>query len=166
MGWWSNFISGFVSSNKPKAEPKKRIMTGSVIKYTLRSYTNNLNLNIVTGDFDYSILDSVWLVNSYYNYFIQVLDGLKIPNWRKQFDCDKFTRLYVSIIQACHNQGDANTSGVTVGEFWYYDQTMKGGHAIVVAIVDNLKIVFIEPQNGQIKCLTKEEISSCYFCRF
>ena len=64
-----------------------------------------------------------------------------------------------------YNFRDKGEYQKAIGEFWYIDKRI-GAHAIVVALLDNRKLAFMEPQTCKPVKLTAKEIRSCYAYSF
>lgn len=99
-----------------------------------------------------------WLTKDFYPWFKAKLaeQGL---SYDRRHDCDNFARKFCVYAQDAHalTQGGPQDEGLAVGEFLYVSAKV-GPHAIVVAFVENMEMIFIEPQTGEVLNLTPEEI--------
>jgi hypothetical protein len=82
-------------------------------------------------------------------------------------DCDDYARGAAWWAQRCHtdSEGGRSQTAFAVGEFSYDDATL-GRHAIIFAIVRHaaaFRILFMEPQTGRMRDLSKTEIESCVY---
>ena len=158
--WWRY---RFVSDNKPKITDS--LVSSSVhqmFNKTKAYYGNSIKL----ADTDYYKVDKDWLLGPWYNYYKKLLSGLNIKGWSEDFDCDNFADLYMATVQVCHKVNNVDKGGLAVGVVWYV-QDSGGGHAINVAVINAMsELLFIEPQSGEVLCLTNTEFRSIYFVRF
>lgn len=149
------FIYQFFSDNKSKITSQRLSNNDLMVLYNHKGIYCDMHI----WDREYSLPQLGWLTGTYYNYFVKVLDGLKIPGWREDLDCDDFSKLFWSLCQACHRVSKTGIEGISVG-MCIYTTKNGGGHAINTAVVENKEIVFIEPQTGEVLELTKGEIDS------
>jgi hypothetical protein len=82
-------------------------------------------------------------------------------------DCDDYARGAAWWAQRCHtrSEGRRTHTALAVGEFCYDDSTL-GRHVIIFAIVRHaaaFRILFMEPQTGRMRDLSKTEIESCVY---
>jgi hypothetical protein len=165
MGFFDFVKDFFNSSNEPRLVKKAKSLNSNELRKLLLKELKPSSIYIKIGDKDYNPVEEQWLLYPFYNYFEKVMDGLKIPGWRKKFDCDNFSSGYRFIAQALHLQGKTSEQSIAVGEMSY--RRDKGGlHAINIAVVEFNNIIFIEPQTGVEKCLSTAEKRSCYFVQF
>lgn len=87
------------------------------------------------------------------------------------FDCDDFARLAASYAELLHRATKTRLeASLAFGEFWFFSETLGGGHAINIAVVagqdQGPKLIFFEPQDCSILNLSQSEVESCYAVRF
>jgi len=156
---WRWLCSFFVSSNSPEVKIK------SLAKYDVIQLYKGCSSNVHGCDRTYAPVDKHWLLYPYYKYYRKVLDGLGINNWAENFDCDDWARLYRDLSMACHHAANGTTEGIAVGTFSYKKDGVYP-HMINTAIVDDNKVIFIEPQTGLELILSQREKESCWAVYF
>ncbi len=118
------------------------------------------------SDASYARPTLAWLQGPFWDSF-QADRFAKVGRYTRKNDCDNWARAYAQHAQDCHASSAGNDDeALAVGEFFYTRADGRGGHAIVIAIVDGNKLVTIEPQDGSVLTLTQNEILSCDFARF
>ena len=89
----------------------------------------------------------------------------KIANtktWADKYDCDDFAMAFKLAVQEAHWQSDQTTNdGLAVG-IVHYHSDRGGGHAINWAVTED-GLIYIEPQTGEIICLSEQELRSRFF---
>ncbi len=105
-----------------------------------------------------------------------------------KFDCDDFSRQFAFWTQLFYTKTVINKEmeAIAVSEIHYMKKSRVGAiklslplevdipipfyvyekHAINCIVLDDLSVIFVEPQSGQQEILSDEEIKSIYFCRF
>lgn len=118
-------------------------------------------------DQNYAVPTSAWLLKEFYPWFWQMRTALGLRVYSRRNDCDNYARAAAQAAEDCHSltAGGPDAEGLAVGEFWYRKDSGEG-HAICVAIVDDGRRIFFEPQSGDELKLTSKEFASCYFARF
>lgn len=106
--------------------------------------------------------------------------------YSNKFDCDDFSRFFALFSQTFYTRVVINKGmeGIAIGEVHYLKKsppllnlTIAGKvlevpffeyskHAINCVVLDDLSILFIEPQSGQEIQLSDEELKSIYYVRF
>ncbi len=114
------------------------------------------------GDVGYAVVKASSLP-AYYAQFHADLFSQGITEWSTKFDCNHFAAYYVAKAQIkyAHDNFQSFTKAQTLalGEFWYTPDGSTSGHAIVVAWTDE-GLLFIEPQTGELKKLSNNEVVS------
>lgn len=85
----------------------------------------------------------------------------KLENW----DCDSYS---VTAYQLAGELGYGFNNQLAIGEFHYIKDANNRGHAIIFFLykeLNDVKIEFIEPQNGSKVILTKNEINNALHWR-
>lgn len=122
------------------------------------------------SDSQYMIPTLAW-VNQFLDWWKNTYlpkSGLK---WAKGFDCDNLAARMIDRMYESHRLSyskECKKAGILVGDpiglavmsFWY-ERDKGGSHAIVAVIADNT-LIYIEPANGQIVALSKDERESCF----
>lgn len=110
-------------------------------------------------DSKYSIPTQEWVLNTSTNISEQIKSMLGgwIPEAR---DCDDFAIATFSLMRLAHSKSNPDTS-LAVGYFQYYSDKLGGYHAINIVFINKQKIMFFEPQTGDMLPLTTSEIKSC-----
>lgn len=116
------------------------------------------------SDENFNIVQSSWLFDKFYHWFVGELNRYGIQAWNKKFDCDDFASFFRILCQICHLKSNGTTDGLAIGEV-HYEQDNASFHAINVALTEKGPI-FVEPQTGQQLFLTKNEEKSIYRVRF
>lgn len=112
-------------------------------------------------DASYARPSTRWLTRELYPWFKARLSEQGLANTRRH-DCDNFARKFCVAAQDAHALTAGNDAeGLAVGEFLYHSAKL-GPHAVVVAIIEDNEIAFLEPQTGELLNLTPSEISSCF----
>lgn len=102
-----------------------------------------------------------------------------------KFDCDDFSRKFSVWAQEFYTKTvmNKNMESIAVCELFYMKKIQPlnlrigdiivelpwmrcARHAINCIVLDDLSLMFIEPQSGQEVTLSDDEIKSIYFCRF
>jgi hypothetical protein len=125
------------------------------------------------ADAAYALPAIDWIKGEFSNALRRAVAALNLEQWREnENDCDNFAGLAKEIASICHARSARKSgyggTGLAFGEFWYLD-TQQGHHAINVAIVGNLdalRLVFFEPQTGELVTLSEKERSLCDLYRF
>lgn len=114
------------------------------------------SINIL--DSKYSIPTKEWVLNTSKNISYQIDKMLGVWTTESR-DCDDFALTTMSLMRLFHSKGNPTTS-LPIAYFQYTKQN-QGLHAINLAFVDDKKIIFFEPQTGDLLNLTIKEIKSC-----
>jgi len=113
----------------------------------------------ITGlDVKYSVPTSKWILDTSFSLSNQIKSIL--GDWKEESrDCDDFAMSTMALMRLFHSYNNTSTA-LPVAYFQFFKEGM-GWHAINLAFVDDKKIIFFEPQTGQLLNLTKNEIKSC-----
>lgn len=121
------------------------------------------------ADKDFFVPSRTWLVETFGQWYQEVLKAFGETKWKEHFDCDNFSDLYHALAQVCNAKRKPPTpQAVAVGKIWYVTRD-EYAHAINCAFIRKdrkPKLVFVEPQGPDIVPLTKKEIESIYWVRF
>lgn len=143
------------------------ISSGMLKNYLVVEIGKVLDKVLFVGDSTYAIPDIDWLLKDYYKKYKEFMVSNNLYAWKENFDCNRFAAIYMCYLQALHSYETQNEAqSITVGEMWYMSKTEGGPHAINIAMVNDNKIIYIEPQNGRRLYLSKKEKSSAWFIRF
>jgi len=129
--------------------------------------------NVFLTDTDYVVPNKYWLLNDFYRLFRKNLKQNNLYTWKKFHDCDNKSFKYWQFANDCHamtmmlreKQGLTVYEGIAIGVLFFM-QNNDFGHAINFIITKDLKMEFIEPQNGQILKLSSSEKKSSWFAIF
>lgn len=163
---WTSVVAWFkgLFSTRTNSDVVPIRLTSSDIRKIL--VDNNILCNSQIWDRDYAPVKLDWLTTKYYRWYSSVSNSLSVGTWKKRWDCNRFSLMYLSLCQTCHAQSDGvEIEGIAVGIATYVKDTGVG-HAINCAIVENNKLVFIEPQTGYEIELSKTERDSLWFILF
>ena len=122
------------------------------------------NAKVFPTDETYARPTQDFLTGNFYTFYREWLWEHLLYKWDEKFDCDNFASTYYTFSQICNRKGARSEQGIAVGMMFYNNETTKGGHAINFAIVEDKKLITIEPQTGQIVELKQSEKDSCWFC--
>ena len=116
-----------------------------------------------------------------------------LPNFTKnntikysiKFDCDDFSKKFSVYAQEFYTKTvmNKNMESIAVCEIFYMKKIrplnlrigntivelpgyVRSRHAINCIVLDDLSLMFIEPQSGEEVSLSNDEIKSIYFCKF
>ena len=147
------------------------------------------------SDSAYAILEESWLLGEGYKSYRKWLNLGGLGKWKNNWDCDNLAvsfKLYLQMLHAKHNpytftdrwkkkvENMTNVESVAVGVV-YYKIERKGSssmHAINMAFCPQgyaftpegnfhtLKRLYIEPEDGTVKKLTKKEEASIWYANF
>lgn len=125
----------------------------------------------IIADKAYMVPTLDWVQTDFYRAFAGFKLSLGTSRWSgEDNDCDDFARFAAFFAEYLHHNTPTRASGTSLafGEFWY-TRDIGGLHAVNVFLYkdkEEIKIGFLEPQNGQILKLSFSEIHSCYYYRF
>jgi len=139
--------------------------------------SDKLPENFSVADADYFCPTLDILNNELFPKYWRWLASIRLTKWMHKWDCDNFAdsfRLFCCGYYQQVIESDAN--GIAVGVIYYNavakaESGISGGHAINIVYIDDGKnpdgsnafhAAFIEPQNGQIYQLTKQEFDSIW----
>jgi hypothetical protein len=121
---------------------------------------------IFIADATFSVPTERWVTRNFKKYFKKVMNVHHTYVWTKAHDCDNFATAYRMYMQFLHSeQSNHDSESIAVCEM-HYKIDNAGYHAINAVIVDNYRVIFIEPQTGNKVNLSNQEKRSCYFVRF
>lgn len=117
---------------------------------------------LIIADAIYVLPTKQWIENEF-----SIILNTKLKNKYKleAYDCDNFAIGAENV--ASEINAKANHQ-LAIGEFYYIRDDRNQGHAINFFLYkegNNVKIGFIEPQNGKIIDLSEKEILSCSYWR-
>lgn len=127
------------------------------------------------GDNTYWTPSKEWIDNQAIPYFRKFMSDQEITKWDKRFDCDDFARTFVTLthLNYFHFKKEKDFEGVAVAEVWYrpdpkysLDDTKYEDHAIIVFVLNNQTLLFIDPQNCLEQHLTKFELEHIRLVKF
>lgn len=155
----------FGCSAKPDAVTKDSA-TGQEIQQLV--WDNGMsNMIEIIVDEHYGLPTEGWVTDVL---FPELFKRLKQNNlWQYQIesnDCDDFAARARLLAQELNNQtSNRGVRALAVGEYHYIQRMTGLKHALNFAVVKSsgkLKLIFFEPQTGEIAYLTEEEIASCF----
>lgn len=122
------------------------------------------------GGMNYAVPTTAWLTGSFWDFFKKQLWDFGTETWSVKFECRDFARAYACYAQTCNAlSGDTpeGADALAVGEIWFHPDSEPPGsdHAICACVTDK-GLVYIEPQTGAIRTLSRIETLSCTFLRF
>lgn len=132
--------------------------------------------NFSVADADYFCPTLDMLNNVLFPKYWKWLTSIKLTKWMHKWDCDNFADAFKLFCCGYYDQViESDAEGIAVGVI-YYNAIAKaesgaGPHAINIIYIDEGKnpdgsnifyAAFIEPQNGKILPLTKEELESIW----
>jgi len=142
------------------------------VQYKIKESVKNDNLVINAPDASYCMFSLDYILGEGYSRFKKWLFKRGILGWRHTFDCDNYAEAFRVFLHTIHSKAmvkEKNTQSkqsVAFGVIWY-TRDKGGGHAINILISekDGLnKVLFLEPQNGQLVELSDKEKQSINFC--
>lgn len=115
------------------------------------------------ADAEYQHPTEAWVKGAFWGGLRPFLTAIS-DYWLEVWDCDNFAQaaaLYASILHAKSKRRREGTA-LLFGEFWY-DRDSGGGHAINFTIVYDgaYRLIFFEPQTGEIVQISESERASC-----
>jgi len=139
-------------------------MTGIEIK---TQFFANVPL-FMAADTTYALPLKSYLIEEFGPAYAKYLDSRGVSKWTTRHDCDNFAWRYYIEAQDTHYKSTGSVSeGLAVGVCYFLQgaglPVVAGGHAINFAIVDDRKLIFIEPQSQQELILTEAERASIWF---
>jgi hypothetical protein len=123
------------------------------------------NAKLFISDGSYARPTTSYLTGQFYEFYQGWLKEHQLSEWRAKWDCDNFASTYYVFSQMCHVKSGRKEEGIAIGELFYYNESMKSGHAINMAVTEK-GLMTIEPQNGQETKLSSSEKLSCWMIRF
>lgn len=119
-------------------------------------------------DSSYASVTTNWLFNKFVPWFKENRWRANRSKWTRKNDCDNTARRFACDAQDAHADTSQPDEAVAVGEFGYHARTnvaTPGPH--LINIVDTEEgLIFVEPQTGERRALTPDEISSCFHVAF
>jgi len=129
------------------------------------------NASIFIADADYASPNKSWVIGKFYNSYRNWLQKHQLNKWESYYDCNRFAYTFSVFASFCHaktmqvyeKMGRQTFQGISIGVIYYNIGGKRGnGHAINFFVTEG-KVHYIEPQNGKIINLTKEEKDSAWF---
>jgi hypothetical protein len=114
-------------------------------------------------DANYNVPKLSWVKEKLIPFYFSWIKGQQLSEYSEKFDCDDFSTWFRMLAKACHRHSTGTAESLSVFEIWYNAQGtggVNGNHSIIAVYTG--KWVFIEPQNGSIYQLTKDEINSIF----
>lgn len=136
---------------------------GYEVSELLRGY----RIRPLISDDSYALPSPSWVACTFARAWMWFLDHMRAGGYVEEaHDCDDFARLCAAYAQLCHRNTKRASGGLLFGEFWYHGA--DGGHALNVFIdpKSDPPLRFFEPQTGKIVRLSRDEIETCFHCRF
>ena len=128
---------------------------------------NGIGVEATFFDDIYAQVDEDWVVGEFKESFSDFRDKYQIGYQEKAFDCENFSRIYSGWADIRHARTPGHpVSGVAIGTLAYTRDVDGMGHGINIAICNNSKLVFVEPQTGNKITLTETEKWNALDCRF
>lgn len=139
--------------------------------------SGKLPKNFSVADADYFCPTLDMLNNELFPKYWRWLNSIKLTKWMHKWDCDNFADAFRLFCCGYYQQViESDANGIAVGVIYYNaiaraESGVSGGHAINIVYIDEGKnpdgsnifhAFFIEPQNGKIFQLTKEEFDSIW----
>jgi hypothetical protein len=120
------------------------------------------------ADESYVVPALQWLLADFHPWYGSVLKAIRLPKWMSnRWDCDDFAAGYRWLAQVAHARNGKTDAGIAVAECWYWRAGIADrAHAINCAIVDDGRLVYIEPQGCRLLELTPVELATIHFVRF
>ncbi len=115
----------------------------------------------VISDKTYYLPTKHWIKTVYVNYLSSKFYNKKYK--LESFDCDNFS---LGAQEVASDLNSLNDYQLAIGEFFYIQESTNRGHAINFFLYKeggDVRMGFIEPQNGRIVYLTRNEIASCIY---
>jgi hypothetical protein len=110
---------------------------------------------------EYATVKKEFLLNTFSKAYCKLLYGYQLNKWETKWDCDDFSNEFRGHAIKSNQKTSLDVAGIAVGVFCY--KVDDGGyHAINVAITEDRKVVFIEPQTCQEVQLSYQEKKSAY----
>lgn len=141
-------------------------------------YNNNkLPKNFVISDKDYYCPSLEVVKREIFPRYWRWMQSLKWSRWVHKWDCDNFADAFKLFSCGYYEQViESEANGIAVGVINYManqkaEDGLKGGHAINIIYIqdeknddgtDSFNTIFLEPQNGKIYQLSKEEFDSIW----
>ena len=119
---------------------------------------------VIIPDRNYHCPSKRWVLGVVYDNFAGYL-GQRGQSYERRFDCDDHARMFAVWAVLEYIKEIREPEGVAVGEL-FYRRRDGVGHAINVAVLDNKKVTYIEPQLGRTIRLNQDEKKSIWFVRF
>lgn len=136
-------------------------------------FQNQYGVSGVTfSDETYLLPAKAWVSSTFSSTWSAVKTALGIGEYIVDArDCDDFALICAAYARILHGrtvrEQGLSESGFAFGEFWFV--SLQGPHALNVFLSyvdDKLGAYFFEPQTGEIKQLTFDEIKSAILVRF
>lgn len=142
-------------------------------------FSNIKDNKLVICDNNYWLPSRKFVENKLLPIYRSYIDTHKIV-YSNKFDCDDFSRLFCVFSQSLYINLLINKSmeAISVAEVHFIKDvsiltlimnsnwTVDSNHAINMVLLDDLTIMYIEPQTGNEIKLTDKEKASIFFCKF
>ena len=137
-------------------------------KELLRPFFNNnekIPKNFTIADKDYYCPTEEIIKNEIYPKYRTWLRSIKLLSWSHRWDCDNFADAFKVFSAGYYQQNiDSTAEGIAIGVV-HYKRSNGSGHAMNITYIENnneVKVKFIEPQNGQALYLPQNEFDSIF----
>jgi hypothetical protein len=137
-------------------------------KELLRPFFNNnqkIPKNFTIADRSYYCPKKDIIENEIYPKYRTWLRSIRLLNWSHKWDCDNFADAFKVFSSGYYQQNiDSDAESIAIGVI-HYKRSNGNGHAINIAYTEDnneIKITFIEPQNGQALYLSQAEFDSIF----
>ncbi len=156
-------------------EPKDCFLSAEV-ELMFRTLKDN---KLIVCDNDYWLPSRKFVENKLLPIYRSYIDTHKIV-YSNKFDCDDFSRYFCVFSQQLYINLviNKNMQAIAVADIHFVREmsilalvmnttwTADAKHAINMILLDDLTVMFIEPQTGNEIKLTDKEKASIYFCKF
>jgi len=136
-------------------------------KELLRPFFDNQKIpkNFTISDKDYYCPNKEIINNEIYPKYRSWLRSIRLLRWSHKWDCDNFADAFKVFAAGYYQQNiESDAEGIAIGVA-HYQTSNRGGHAINILYIENnnkVEIIFMEPQNGEILNLSKEEFNNIF----
>lgn len=134
--------------------------------------------SMAAGDVSYFCPTKEMVEKDLYPNFRKWLAALNLGKWYHKWDCDNFAMAFKVFADGYYfNTIESNAESIAIGIIHYIAEAraesgIKGGHAINILYLNDgknelglnkFKVMYLEPQNGNIYELSEEEFKSIFF---
>lgn len=169
--WLALFLAlALVSCNQntPKVpQTNPTVLFASEVINAMVSCGVDPSLCEVVTDVKYMLPSENWFLGKFPGLLRDFQSDLRQTSYvEAENDCDDFARMASGFAKILHNNTKkVKGTSLAVGEFYYFSDRLQVFHAINFALVKDddgrFKVLFIEPQTGEILNLSKHEKETC-----